>query len=322
VTGLEVIHAPLHCDLAAAHRGAVAVMGNMDGVHLGHQALVRQAIDFAGDRVPAGLVFEPHPRTVFTPDTPPFLLTKLLTKAAILEGLGLRKLFVLPFVEDLYGQTPEEFVAVTLHQRLGLAGIVTGADFRFGKGRTGDAGGLGELAADVGIEALAVEPVIHADGVKYSSSAVRQALRDGRPEEAAALLGRPWSVTANVEEGARLARTLDFPTANVPLGPYVRPRFGVYVVTADTPRGRFGGVANIGLRPTVEGREERLEVHLFDFDGDLYGQEITVHLHDYLRDERKFDGLPALRAQIVADAAAARQRLEDLPALGSGADRD
>lgn len=309
VTSPMIIRAPLHCDLEDAYRGAIALIGNLDGVHLGHQELVRQAIKFAGAAPTAAIVFEPHPRRVFQPDTPPFLLTDLETKADLLTALGVSQVFVLPFVEDLFRQTPEIFIKNTLHERLGVVGIVTGSDFQFGAGRAGDANALKALAEDVGMRALAVDPVPTSSGEKYASSTIRQALREGEPEVAATHLGRPFAVNGIVIEGRKLARTLNFPTANMSLADYVRPKFGVYAVRTHFQGHVFDGVANIGVRPTVDGTAELLEVHLFDADQDLYGQSLYVELIHFLRPEQKFDDLEALKTQIAKDAAEARHLL-------------
>ena len=310
-----LINAPLHCNVADAHRGHVAVIGNMDGVHLGHQALVKETLTQAAsvNAPAAAIVFEPHPRKVFRPDTPPFQLTDLETKRQILGRLGVKTIFVLPFIEGLHNQTPAEFVSVTLAQRLGVKGIVTGSDFQFGAGRAGNADALSRLAQHVGLFAHAVTPVLLSEDEKYSSSGVRAALRDGKIETAAKMLGRPWVIRGPVIEGRRLARTLDFPTANIPLGDYVRPKFGVYAVNATTTDGSYHGVANIGVRPTVDGTQEMLEAHLFDFAGDLYGQTVNIAVRHFIRPEQKFDGLPALKAQIADDAKTAAQWLEENP---------
>lgn len=308
VEAAQLVHAPLHCDIAPALRGHIAVMGNMDGVHRGHQMLVQRTVDLAREAgaPSAAIVFEPHPRRVFQPDGPPFQLTDLTTKQALLGDLGIKTVFALPFIEALYKQTPAQFVTENLHQRLGLSGIVTGTDFQFGKGRSGNAEALAELAASVGMTAHAIEPLVADGDEKLSSSAVRAALREGHVEAANHILGRPWAIRGPVTEGRKLARTLDFPTANIPLGDYLRPRFGVYIISATVNGETFAGVANIGVRPTVDGTHEVLEAHLFDFDRDIYGAQADIQLHHFLREEQKFDGLPALKAQIAEDAEAAR----------------
>lgn len=308
VTAADIIRAPLSCALREELRGGLAVIGNLDGVHPGHQALVKEGVKLAAAQqaTPAVVVFDPHPRSAFDPETPPFLLTRTETKAQILGQLGIKWLFVLPFVQELYTQTPETFVKHTLREILGLKGLLTGTDFKFGAGRSGDADALARLAAEVGMAAHAIHPVIAPGGLKYSSSSVRQALREGKPEDAAKLLGRDFLIRGEVIEGRKLARTLNFPTANIPLGPYVRPHYGVYVVSAVDDDKRHPGIANIGVRPTVDGETELLEVHLLDYEGDLYGQTLDIELHAFLRPEQKFVGLEALKAQIAEDVGRAR----------------
>ncbi|MEM9234880.1 MAG: riboflavin kinase, partial [Pseudomonadota bacterium] len=222
VAPAEIVHVPLNCVLAPPYRGAVAVIGNVDGVHRGHQELIKQGVAAAkaAEAPSAVVVFDPHPRQAFDPGTPPFILMRLPTKAQILGELGVRFLFVLPFIEALYTQTPETFVKHTLGEIMGVKGIVTGTDFRFGAGRSGDIDALARLAAEIGMSTHAIEPVLIPDGEKYSSSAIRQALRDGDPQTATRLLGRPFIIHDEVLEGRKLARTLDFPTANIDLGPY------------------------------------------------------------------------------------------------------
>lgn len=312
MTAPDILHVPLHCPLAEAYRDSVGVIGNLDGVHLGHQALVREAAAFAGEQAKplTAIVFEPHPRQFFAPDTAPFLLTSLPQKAYLLKDLGVSRVLVLPFNGTLASQTPEEFVCGLLDHVLGLSGIVCGADFRFGHDRTGTAETLTSLARNCGMAARIVIPVMNEIAAeKFSSSQARNALREGRPEEAARILGRPWSVTGSVEEGRKLGRTLNFPTANIRLDQYVEPARGVYAVTALLDGRSLKGVANFGARPTVDGEGTLLEVHLFDFDGDLYGREMTVAFHHFLRPERKFDGLDALKTQIAADGEQAARLL-------------
>ncbi|ADM08607.1 riboflavin biosynthesis protein RibF [Parvularcula bermudensis HTCC2503] len=308
MTIAEVLHAPLECDVAAPYRGAVSVIGNLDGVHRGHQALIGRAKERAeaASRPLAVTVFDPHPRRVFSPEGPPFLLTKLETKAEILGSLGVDYVFVLPFNDYLRTQTPETFVRHTLAERLGLHTIITGTDFRFGAGRSGDCTALARHAAASGMQAEAISPVLAPGTEKYSSSGIRAALQAGDPQKAARWLGRPWSILGTVEQGRQLARTLDFPTANISLGPYVRPKFGVYATSTLIDGERVPGVANIGVRPTVDGTAEWLEVHLFDVAADLYGRALDTQFLAFLRPEQKFDGIDALKAQIATDGALAR----------------
>ena len=311
---MSLVRAPLACAVREDLRGAVAVIGNLDGVHRGHQALIDAARRLADDeRAPLGAVtFAPHPRRAFDADAPPFLLTTLDQKADLLGGLGCEPVFALPFGSELASMSPERFVGDVLAGTLGLRGAVVGEDFRFGAKRAGDAGRLLALAGGAGMVAEAVS--VAGGTQKWSSTTARQALRDGDPQGAAAVLGRPFAVRGTVVEGRRLARTLDFPTANIDLGEYVRPAYGVYAVTARLPGGEAaGGVANIGVRPTVDGQTERLEAHLFDWSDDLYGREIEIALRAFLRPERPFDSVEALRTQIGRDAVAARGALSGLP---------
>lgn len=309
VNSAKIIRVPLECPLAPANRGAMAVIGNLDGIHLGHQELVYKAVAIAEKAgAPAAVVvFDPHPRKVFQPSAPPFILTQIETKARLLYRLGIDLLYVLPFNDQLRTQTPETFVKHTLGEIMGLSGMITGTDFRFGAGRSGDVKALMRLATEAGMTAHAIEPVIAPGGEKFSSSNIRQALREGHPEEAVRMLDRPFAIRGEVIEGKKLARTLDFPTANISLGDYVRPKYGVYAVTLIHDDQRYPGVANIGVRPTVGGATELLEVHMFQFEGDLYGETVEVELHSFLRPEEKFDGLDALKAQIAKDTADARQ---------------
>ena len=292
--------------------GVVAAVGNFDGVHLGHQHLLARTAAFAqslGARMGA-VVFEPHPRRYFRPDDPPFLLTTPAKRDALLAAHGVETVLALPFDKTLAASSPEAFVRDVLKARLGLSGVVTGADFRFGKGRAGDGEALRVLGAAAGlavdlVDVLAENP----QAEKLGSSAVRAALQAGEPERAAAILGRRWSVSGVVEEGQRLGRGLGFPTANMTLGEVIEPRKGVYATWATVGDKAFPAVSNFGRRPTVGGGGPLLETHIFDFDGDLYGAEIEVAFVSFLRDERKFDGLDALKAQIAADSAEARRIL-------------
>jgi len=307
---VTLIHAPLSCDVTDEHRGSFAVMGNFDGVHRGHQTLIAEAktiADREGKRLSA-VVFEPHPRRFFKPDEAPFLLTPLNAKAALLERFGVETVFALPFGPDLREQSPETFVRKILHQVLGLSGVATGQDFQFGAGRSGSSETLAKTAEGFGMAYHAIAPIGDSDE-KFSSSQARQALRAGDVARANEVLGYPWFVDGQIGEGRRLARTLGFPTANVTLGDVLRPLYGVYAVQVEVEGQTYGGVANIGVRPTVDGKEERLEVHLFDFDGDLYGKAMRTSFIGFIREERAMDGLDALKAQIAKDSDEARKLL-------------
>ena len=298
-------------------RGTTVALGNFDGVHLGHAHLVRTAHAARPGARLAVLTFEPHPREFFRPDDPPFRLTLSADRAAALAPLGVTLLYELPFDDAFSHLTAEEFVRDILQGGIGAAHLACGPDFAFGHRRGGDAAFLAARAEALGM-GLTIVPKLADPQGPLSYTRIRRALQDGYPERATAELGRAWSIAGIVAEGQRLGRTIGFPTANLPLGRRLEPARGVYAVTVRTPDGAtHRGVANIGRRPTVNaGPESRLEVHIFDFAGDLYGQEIVVALHAYLRNEVKFAGLDALRAQIAQDAAEAR-RLLDLAAPGS-----
>ncbi len=296
-------------------RGVVAAIGNFDGVHRGHQHLLARTVAFAGELQgrPGVVVFEPHPRRYFRPDDPPFLLTTPEKRNALLAAHGAQHVISLPFDAALASLDPEAFVRGVLKERLGLAGVVTGADFRFGKGRAGDGAALRAVGDAAGLGVLLVDILAErGEAEKFGSSAVRAALEAGAPERAAAMLGRRWSVRGAVREGQKLGRGLGFPTANMTLGELIEPRRGVYATLAEVGGETYAAVSNFGRRPTVGGDAPLLETHLFDFQGDLYGAEIEVGFVAFLRDERRFDGLDALKAQITADSAEARRILHRL----------
>ncbi|HUF55515.1 MAG TPA: bifunctional riboflavin kinase/FAD synthetase [Thermohalobaculum sp.] len=302
--------------LGAERRGAAAALGNFDGVHLGHRALIAAARAAGG---PTGVVtFEPHPRRFFQPDAPPFRLTTPSEKARQLKACGVQRLHVLAFDHALAGTRPEAFVEDVLVGGLGLRHVVVGRDFRFGKGRAGDAALLERLGAALGL-GVSVHRLLGGDQ-PYSSSAIRQALRTGDCAAAARQLGRWHGVSGRVVEGDRRGRDLGYPTANLDFGEQVIPRFGIYAVDVavhDGPhRGRHRGVASIGERPTFGRSRPNFEVHLFDFAGDLYGAEITAGLVHFLREEAAFESAEALVRQMDRDAEEARAVLADrrLPA--------
>ena len=290
----------------------IAAIGNFDGVHLGHQYLLRETKAFADQHdARAGVVlFEPHPRKYFRPDDAPFLLTTSEQRDAILRNHGAEEIFTLTFDNDLASLTPEAFVSDILKNQLGLAGVVTGADFRFGKGRAGDGAALQSLGDQAGLKVKLID-VLSDDAAseKFGSSAVRAALQDGDIKAVSHLLGRPWVVRGVAVEGQKLGRTLGFPTANMTLGDYIEPNRGVYAVRVTVDGATYPGVANFGRRPTVGADAPLLEAHLFNFEGDLYGKTLDVAFIDFLREERKFDGLDALKAQIEKDCEEARAML-------------
>ncbi len=300
--------------LPAAARGGAVALGNFDGVHLGHAHVLRTAHAARPDAPRAVLTFEPHPREFFRPDDPPFRLTLAPGRAAALAALGVQVLYELPFDREFSEITADQFVAEVLHRGIGAKHLVCGPDFAFGHRRGGSVAFLAERAEALGIGLTVATPYGDASG-RISSSLIRRALQDGYPERAAALLGRPWAIVGAVAHGDARGRTIGFPTANIALGRHLEPARGVYAVTVRLPDGAVcRGVANIGRRPTVNaGPESRLEAHLFDFAGDLYGMELAVALHAFLRAERRFSGLDELRAQIARDAAAARSLLDRLP---------
>jgi riboflavin kinase/FMN adenylyltransferase len=304
-------------ELPGQARGAVVALGNFDGVHLGHAHLLRAAHGARPDAPLAVLSFEPHPRELFRPDDPPFRLTLSAERAAALEALGVSLLYEMPFDTTFSLMTAEQFVLEVLQAGTGARHLVCGPDFAFGHRRGGNAGFLAGRAEALGIGLTVVPPLTDEEG-RISSSRIRRALQDGYPEHAAALLGRAWAIRGEVAHGDARGRTIGFPTANIALGRHLEPARGVYAVTVILPDGSTAkGVANIGRRPTVNaGPESRLEVHLFDFAGDLYGAELSVALHSFLRGERRFAGIDELRAQIASDAAEAR-RILDLPAASS-----
>ena len=305
--------AQLHTDwktVPAAALGCAAALGNFDGVHLGHAHLVHSVHAARPDLPRAVVTFEPHPRELFRPQDPAFRLTLPEERLAALAALGVQHVFQIRFDTAFASMSAEEFVNDVLHQALGLRHVGCGQDFAFGHRRGGDAAFLAARTEALGIGFTQV-PTLSDVGGPYSSTRIRRLLQDGYPEKAAEELGRPWRIQGDVQHGDKRGRLLGFPTANVPLGRHLEPARGVYAVTVCLSDGtRHPGVANIGLRPTIaDGKESRLEVHLFDFEGDLYGQRISVALHRLLRAEQRFAGLDALKAQIAQDAALARQVL-------------
>lgn len=291
-------------------RGATLALGNLDGVHLGHAAVLAAAHQARPDLALGALTFEPHPREHFRPDDPPFRLTLLPAKARALAACGARHVIALPFGAELAAMSAGEFVEEVLHRALGARHLACGPDFAFGHRRGGDVAFLRQAAEGLGIGLSIVPHLADGEGT-ISSTRIRRLLQDGYPERAAALLGRPFAVVGPVTHGDARGRTIGFPTANIPLGRHLEAARGVYAVQATMPDGRVvPGVANLGRRPTLGGDPiSRLEAHLFDFAEDLYGQELSVALVAFLREERKFDGFPALVAQIRTDAEAARRLL-------------
>ncbi len=295
--------------LPDSQRGAAVALGNFDGVHLGHQRVIAAARE-AAERLgaPLGVVsFEPHPRLFFQPDAEPFRVMSLNQQARALEALGVELFYALPFDAAMAGMSDTDFAEQVLAQGLDVAAVAVGFDVTYGKGRTGGPVELKAAGDRLGFGVSVVERMDDAKGMKLSSTAVRDALHDGKPGFAAAILGRGFAIEGEVIHGDKRGRTIGVPTANIRLGDYVRPKYGVYSITARLPDGRtFDGVANLGIRPMFEVPEPLLEAWLFDFDEDLYGQVIEVELTGFIREEMSFDSLEALKAQIDDDAAKAR----------------
>jgi riboflavin kinase / FMN adenylyltransferase len=304
-------------DVPAEFRGAVVVIGNFDGVHRGHQALIAAARRHADARnAPlAVLAFEPHPQEFFHPHAASFRLTPFRAKSHLLAELGVDVMYALAFDAEMATKTAQEFVLDVLVKGLGVGCVVVGADFQFGKGRAGNTAVLAYMGEMEGFGVDIFEPVTTDVHEKISSTRIREMLKAGRPEEAAKLLGHWWTVEGRVEHGDKRGRTIGFPTANMRIDQNMRPAYGVYAVKVtifedDKPVGHYDGVANFGIRPMFEIPTPLLETFLFDFSGDLYGKHLTVGLLSYIRPEAKFDGLEALKRQISLDSAAARQALK------------
>ena len=302
----------------ADRKGGVVALGNFDGVHRGHQALLAQARERAaslGAPVVA-FTFEPHPRGFFVPDTGPFRLTLLPAKTRLLAEHGAQAVLAQRFEAAFAALPASSFIEDVLLSGLGARHVVCGYDFTFGARRSGNVEMLRAEGARRGFGVTGVDPVTH-EGEIYSSTRIREALRHGWAREAADLLGHSWEIEGTVELGDQRGRTIGFPTANVSLGEHLRPRFGVYAVRAlvegQEGEGWRNGVANLGKRPTFGKLQENFEVHLFDFAGDLYGKVLRVALVDFIRAEMKFPGLDALKAQIAADGEAARRVLSPAP---------
>jgi riboflavin kinase/FMN adenylyltransferase len=294
-------------------RGAAVALGSFDGVHKGHQMVIGLAAEAAREQgLPLGVItFDPHPRVYFRPDEPAFRLMKTDQQARALEAMGVDVLYVLPMDAEVAEMSDREFVEQVLVEGLGARHVALGFDNSFGKGRSGNPDSMRRYGQELGFGVSVAEAVGDDDGHKFSSTAVREALRDGHPEVAAEILGRPFAIEGAVQRGRQLGRKLGFPTANVRLADYVAPKFGVYATRTRLPDGRvLPGVANVGMNPTVEGIvAPLLEVWLFDFDEDLYDKVIETDLIAFLRPEEKFAGLDELTAQVMKDAAQARQRL-------------
>ena len=293
-------------------RGAVIALGNFDGFHKGHQAVAGEAMDWAHSEGRPSIIatFDPHPVRFFKPDVPPFRLTTLEQRQELYLSAGATAMLVFHFDADLSGTSAEDFITEILVKRFGAHGVVTGEDFTFGRGAKGHVGLLQSLGGEHGLASRTVSPVQSGDEV-VSSSRIREALRQGDPQEAARLLTRPFAIRGIVEHGDKRGRTIGYPTANVNIEHYLRPRYGIYAVTGRilSTGEELKGAANIGVRPQFEPPKELLEPYFFDFSGDLYGQEIEVAFHHFLRPEAKFDSLDQLIEQMEKDCEEAKRLL-------------
>jgi riboflavin kinase/FMN adenylyltransferase len=310
---------------AAIPKGAVVAMGNFDGVHLGHRAVIAAALQIARihGRPALAVTFEPHPRRFFSPNTPQFRLTDEPAKLRLLAGTGLEGAVVMTFDKNRAGTTAQDFIHHELIERLGVSGIAVGYDFHFGKGRVGSPSLLVNEAPRLGIE-VDVQPHVDIDERPVSSSAIRMALAEGQIDDATAMLGGPWFITGEVIHGEKRGRDLGYPTANIRLDNNCGLKHGIYAVRVGRRQGkeqvRFDGVASFGRRPTFDNGAPLLEIFLFDFEGDLYGTMLDVAFISFIREELKFDSVDALIARMNEDSTRARAVLaaapEAFPKLG------
>ncbi|KLI64798.1 bifunctional riboflavin kinase/FAD synthetase [Aurantiacibacter marinus] len=293
-------------------RGAIIALGNFDGFHLGHQRVVAEAVEWArAEGRPAVVAtFDPHPVRHFAPHVPPFRLTTLDQREELFMAAGADAMLVFEFGDELAAMEAESFVRDLLGNHISAAGVVTGEDFTFGKGRGGNTQVLRDIGETCGITARAIGPV-GASGQTISSSRIRDALKAGECDVAAMLLTRPFTVRGTVIHGDKRGRELGYPTANMDMGHYLRPRFGIYAVTGRvlSTGQELKGAANMGVRPQFDPPKELLEPFFFDFDGDLYGEVLDVAFHHFIRPEAKFDDLDALMAQMERDCEEARSLL-------------
>jgi len=292
-------------------RDAIIALGNFDGFHRGHQAVVGEAVRWARAEGRPALVatFDPHPKRFFVPDAPWFRLTTLDQREDLFAAAGADAMVVIHFDAQVAAMTGEQWVGDMLHRQFGAAGVVTGEDFTFGKGRSATADLLGQLGAAYGIAARTAPAVFDGDQ-PVSSTRIRAALQAGDCATATRLLSRPFAIRGTVQHGDKLGRTIGFPTANLPLDHYLRPRYGIYAVKGRLPDGKlYNGAANLGVRPSFDPPKELLEPYFFGWSGDLYGQDIEVELHHFLRPEAKYDGIEALTAAIAADCERAKALL-------------
>ena len=299
-------------NLRDRHRGCVLTIGKFDGVHEGHKAVLKNVLEKARELdLPATvMVFEPQPEEVFTPDKAPARLSTLAEKYRLLKQQGVDRLLCVRFNKAFASQQADTFVQELLVNKLGVQFLVVGDDFRFGKGRQGDFTMLKEAGQKSGFEVVSTQS-FRVDDRRISSTAVRQALNDGAFDKAASMLGRPFSITGRVVHGEKNGRTIGFPTANVLLKRFRTPLKGVFAVTVNYRQCVWHGVANVGTRPTLNGEQVQLEVHIFNVNADLYGQTIEVTPRLKIRDEKKFDSFEALKQQIQNDAQVARDFFKD-----------
>ena len=292
-------------------RGAIMALGNFDGFHFGHQAVAGKALSWAQEEGRPTIIatFDPHPVRFFKPDVPPFRLTTLDQRQRLFADAGASAMLVFEFDKELAGTKAQDFIAELLVNRFGVHGVVTGEDFSFGQGAKGNVELLKDYGATVGLQAQSAGAISDSDDV-ISSSRIRDALKEGRCEEANRLLTRPFTIQGEVIHGDKNGRELGFPTANIDIGHYQRPKYGIYAVKGRLPDGRvLNGAANLGIRPSFDPPKELLEPFFFDFSEDLYSQTIEVELHHFLRGEQKFDDLEALKVQMDKDCQQARELL-------------
>jgi riboflavin kinase/FMN adenylyltransferase len=306
-------------DVTDAYKGAVVAVGNFDGVHLGHQALIGTARRMAAERrAPLGvLAFEPHPQEFFRPSPVSFRLTPFRAKARLIAGLGVDALYALAFDAEMAAKPAQDFVMDVLVDGLAVGAVVVGRDFQFGKGRAGTTTTLTDMGKEKGFGVTLFDPILAHGDDKISSTEIRDALKAGKPDVAARLLGHFWAVEGRIEHGDKRGRTIGFPTANMRLVDCLQPAFGIYAVRAkifenDQVVASHDGVASFGIRPMFETPVPMLETYLFDFDGDLYGRHMSVEFVAYLRSEAKYEDLETLKVQIGVDSEAARAVLKTL----------
>ena len=306
-----------HCEnIPASLKGCTVAIGNFDGVHRGHQAVIGRAAEIARKtNTPLiAMTFEPHPRYYFTPNTTPFRLTPFRAKVNQIKALGVDAMLVVAFNKHFSQVTANKFIDDVLIAGLSARNVIVGYDFTFGRNRGGDTDFLAAKARENNFEFTTVQPVATADSVIYSSTAIRDHLMGGKPGHAAALLGRPFEIEGRVIRGDQIGRTLGFPTANLLLGDYIEPAYGIYAVRVGIHAGAdmewHDAAANFGIRPTVGGTRPLLEPHIFDFSGDLYGQRIRVAFIEYIRPEVHYDSLEKMTVQMENDCEVARRILK------------